>query len=95
MVEADINAMLEEGEAELLNVSGRPYIYLPEMLAAERYVASRIELMLMLEGEAQADYTEKIEKLEQEKGITYANLQKQAIQGAMNHSLFIDRKSVV
>lgn len=89
VVEADINAMLEEGEAELLNVSGRPYIYLPEMLAAERYVASRIELMLMLEGEAQADYTEKIEKLEQEKGITYANLQKQAIQGAMNHSLFI------
>lgn len=89
IVEADINAMLGEGELELLNVSGRPYVYLPEMLGAERYVASRIELMLMLEEQTSADYSEKIKRLEEEKGITYARLQKKAIQDALTHSLFI------
>ena len=89
MVAAELQAMINGLQLEMLDVNGRPYIYLPEYLSAERYVAARITTSLQLQYPEEIDYSKKIAALEQRNGIRYADLQKKAIEAALNHRLFV------
>ncbi len=89
MVETELSAMVQRRELDQLVVHGRPYLYLPEYLDAERYVASRVEMALTLQSPEETDYTAEIEALERRNGMEYASLQKQAIQDAMNYNILI------
>ncbi len=89
MVDTELQAMLEGQQLELLDVNGRPYVYLPEYLAAEQYVAARITTALQLQQPQEQDYSKKIDALEARNGIHYAALQRKAIADALNYSLFV------
>ena len=89
MVDTELQAMLEGQQLELLDVNGRPYVYLPEYLAAEQYVAARITTALQLQQPEEQDYSKKIDALEARNGIHYAALQRKAIADALNYSLFV------
>lgn len=89
MVEKGIEQLVEEKEIIPMEVCGRIYYYLPEYLEAEQYIASKIEFMLMMQGESTTDYTDKINKLEEENGLEYASLQREAIGQALNSNIFI------
>lgn len=89
MVASELQAMIEGMQLDLLDVNGRPYVYLPEYLAAEQYVAARITTSLQLQNPEESDYSQKIATLEQKNGISYATLQKKAIEAALNYRLFV------
>lgn len=89
MVAAELQSMIDGMQLEMLDVNGRPYIYLPEYLSAERYVAARITTSLQLQYPEETDYSRKIAALEQKNGIHYADLQKKAIEAALNYRLFV------
>ena len=89
MVAAELDAMIKGMQLELLDVNGRPYVYLPEYLSAEQYVAARITTALQLQYPEETDYSKRIAALEARNGIQYAALQKQAISDALNYKLFV------
>ncbi|MBP1581026.1 MAG: ATP-dependent RecD-like DNA helicase [Oscillospiraceae bacterium] len=89
MVAAEIQAMIDGRQLELLDVNGRPYLYLPEYLSAEQYVASRILTSLQLHCPQEQDHSKRIAALEEKNGIRYAELQKKAIEAALNYPLLV------
>ena len=89
MVEKGMEALLRRRELIQVDVSGRDYCYLPEYLNDERMIVSRIRLMIQAQGDGARRAREKIEQLEQQNGIHYAALQKEAIEQAMCHQIFI------
>jgi len=89
MVATELDHMINGCQLDLLDVNGRPYIYLPEYRMAEEYVASRILTALQLQYPEEIDYSKKITALEERNGIQYADLQKKAIEAALNYKLFV------
>ncbi len=81
--------MLEEKRLYSLTEEGRRYIYLPHLYDAETYVAGRIKMMLMTAYSAEKDREAEIDKLQSERGIEYAPLQRKAISDAANSGVFI------
>lgn len=91
MIEKSIEILLRRKELNIVDVNGRDYVYLPEYLEAERFIASRVRFMLSADESCapKAKEKEKIEALQQKNGISYASLQKEAIEQAISHHLFI------
>lgn len=70
----------------------REFVYLPEYFFAERYIAERIQLLRRYhppEAEQKPDYEAMIAEAEQNSGMHYAALQKQAILSAMTEGMLI------
>lgn len=91
MIEKSMEILLRRKELNIVDVNGRDYVYLPEYLEAERFIASRVRFMLSADESCapKAKEKEKIEALQQKNGISYASLQKEAIEQAISHHLFI------
>lgn len=91
MIEKSMEILLRRKELNIVDVNGRDYVYLPEYLEAERFIASRVRFMLSADESCapKAKAKEKIEALQQKNGISYASLQKEAIEQAISHHLFI------
>lgn len=91
MIEKSMEILLRRKELNIVDVNGREYVYLPEYLEAERFIASRVRFMLSADESCapKAKAKEKIEALQQKNGISYASLQKEAIEQAISHHLFI------
>lgn len=91
MIEKSMEILLRHKELNIVDVNGRDYVYLPEYLEAERFIASRVRFMLSADESCapKAKEKEKIEALQQKNGISYASLQKEAIEQAISHHLFI------
>ena len=64
------------------------YIYLSEYYEAEQYIAKKLAEMIK-RGSDKADYTAEIVGIEQENGIEYDDLQKEALAACMNERVFI------
>lgn len=69
--------------------SDREFVYLKEYYEAERYITDRIGVMRDFGTRDSADYSAMITQTEQESGITYADLQKEAIRTALERGLLI------
>ena len=89
MIEKSMELLLRRKELNIVDVNGRDYVYLPEYLEAERFIASRVRFMLSADESCVPKAKEKIEALQQKNGISYASLQKEAIEQAISHHLFI------
>ncbi len=89
MVASELQAMIDGMQLDMLDVNGRIYIYLPEYLSAEQYIAARITTSLQLQYPEETDYSKQIAALEARNGIEYAQLQRKAINDALNYRLFV------
>ena len=87
--EKALEMLVRRKEVVCASVNGRAYCYLPEYWEAEHYLASRIRVMLMVGADPVRDARDRIDALEQNNGIQYADLQKDAIEQAISHHLFI------
>ncbi|HIV17952.1 MAG TPA: ATP-dependent RecD-like DNA helicase [Candidatus Merdivicinus intestinigallinarum] len=87
-VEAEIDTRI--GEEELFSIQrNREYLFLPDLYGAERYVALRIGLMLQNRYFETRNVDKMIDKVEQEKGMRYEGLQREAIRQALSRSVLI------
>lgn len=64
-------------------------IYLPIYFTAQQYIASRLQLMLLTALDKMQRVDETIDQIEREKGICYEDLQRRAIQQAVENGVFI------
>lgn len=83
-----LQQMIEKGDLIELQ-RNQPYILLPDMCAAEQYIAHRIAQMLAVSRDLEIDIDVVIAQIEQEKHIQYESLQKRAIYEAMRSDIFI------
>ncbi len=70
-------------------LEGELFVFLPEMHRSELFIASRIKLMQSFPSERISGIEEAIEDCEEEDGILYADLQKQAITSALTEGLLV------
>lgn len=83
-----LQQMIEKGDLIELQ-RNQSYILLPDMCAAEQYIAHRIAQMLAVSRDLEIDIDAVIAQIEQEKHIQYESLQKRAIYEAMRSDIFI------
>ena len=83
------HAELEEETIVEFHKGEREFVYLREYYEAERYITDRIGVMRDFGVRDSHDYAAQIAEAEQSSGITYAELQKQAIQAALSGGMLI------
>lgn len=96
LLEADSRLMeeiLSQGEADGIfvgdTIGGERYVYLPELYEAETYIAGRVGLMLGTAPPEKKSWEGEISGLEERLGIRYADLQREAVGGALQNNVFI------
>ncbi len=78
----DLDLVLEE-------FNGRQFVFLPKWHRMESYAAERIRMMLRIPPPPITDVEEEIREIEQEQGIEYAAMQREAIRAALEKGLLI------
>ncbi len=71
------------------NFDGRDFLFLQKQHASESYIAARMKSMLSMAPNAIAGAEEKIAAIQRERGIHYADKQKEAIQHALEQGILI------
>ncbi|MGI6404171.1 MAG: ATP-dependent RecD-like DNA helicase [Oscillospiraceae bacterium] len=89
LLEELLERAVEEEELISDTFGGRNYIYLGRLYAAETYIAGRISLMLGNTPPQHREFSKEIGRLEQQLGIQYDQLQRKAIEMALNSGVFI------
>ncbi len=84
-----LDRLTEDEKLTAATVEGREFLYIPEYYSAERYCAGRLALFQALAAPEAPDCSADIAQLEQQNGIQYEALQKQAIQMAMSSPLLV------
>lgn len=95
-VDEVLGDLCEQGDLVEDTVKGTPFVYLPHLYAAETFVAGRIRMICQLleapqevRQERERQLEAQITLLEQQQGMEYAPLQRQAILQSMTHGIFI------
>ncbi|MEG0691670.1 MAG: ATP-dependent RecD-like DNA helicase [Oscillospiraceae bacterium] len=95
LLDLDIDTIIDELDEKLAQATLFSYttttelIYLSVFYLAQRYISSRLQLMLKVYSNKAKNVTDVIEYIEKEKGIQYENLQRKAIEQAVEHDAFI------
>ena len=89
LVEDTLLNLREEGTLCLYQGESRRYVYLHDLYVAENYIAARLSLMLQLQSPAPPDLSKQVEQLEQRLGIQYDELQRRAVEQAVQSNVFI------
>ncbi len=84
-----LDNMLNEGALILDIVREKEFIFLPEMHSCESYSAARIAMALRFPAEKIDNIENAISKIEKENKITYAELQRTAIEMALSKGMLI------
>ena len=71
------------------NFHNRDYLFLQKLHASESYIAARMKSMMSMTPNAIGGAEEKIAAIEQDKGIRYADKQKEAIRAALEQGILI------
>lgn len=87
-VDAEIQKRLDNEELYSIQ-RNREYLFLPDFYGAERYIAFRISLMLQNRYFESRSVDAMIDRIEKEKGISYEDLQREAIRQALSRSVMI------
>jgi len=88
-IESTLQKMFNEGSLILDIVREKEFIFLPEMHSCENYSASRIAMALRFPAETIENIDSAIDKVEKENNITYAKLQRTAIEMALTKGMLI------
>ncbi len=88
-VQDAVYILCESGELINENFGGKDFLFLPKQHQGENYIAERMKLMQKFPPQAISDVDEEIEAIEREKGITYADKQKDAIKAALEKGILI------
>jgi exodeoxyribonuclease V alpha subunit len=70
-------------------IDDKEFLYLPKTHLSELYIASRVKMLLKFPSEKIKDIDKEIKRCEQEDGITYADLQKEAITRALTEGMLV------
>ena len=89
LLEELLEQAVEEEELVSDTFGGRNYIYLNRLYTAETYIAGRISLMLGNVPPDDKDFSKEIARLEQQLDIEYDELQRKAVEMALNSGVFI------
>ena len=84
-----IDEAIKNGQAEVLQLGERSYLYLKEYYRAECYITDRLSEMLKTSAPDLKDLSQDIAGVEFTENIQYETLQKAAISGCMANKLFI------
>lgn len=80
----------DDSAIKLYQKLNREYVYLPEYFVAERYIADRISVIQDFSApEEKRDFSKMIATQEQEQGMEYATLQREAVNKALNFGVLI------
>ena len=86
---AALDRCLETEELCVRMFDGTPYVYLPDLLAAEQDIADRLALLTRRGTNPVCDLDRNIQVLELTQGFAYAPLQKEAIRKAMTENCLV------
>ncbi len=70
-------------------IGDNTFLYIPETHLSEMYISSRIKMLMKFPSEKIKGIDNEIEKCEKEDGITYADLQKEAITKALTEGMLV------
>lgn len=88
-VENCMEDMIFDRSLILDTIDGSEFVFTQQMHLTETYIASRVKLMLSFQPEQISRIDEAVEACEKEDGITYAGLQKQAINAALTEGMLV------
>ena len=88
-VDAQLTAALEEGEMQAYTAGDTEYIYLTDLLLAEREIAFRLAELAHQPAEPRPHLAEDIRVLEFAQGFAYAPLQRRAMELALSSSVMV------
>ena len=84
-----IEEMLSDGRIIFEQIAGCNACYLPKLYEAERFTAERIAAMSKETYASRVDFSSLITELEKKQGITYAPLQRQTLQYALENQIVV------
>ena len=84
-----IEDMLSDGRIIFEQIAGCNACYLPKLYEAERFTAERIAAMAKETYASRMDFSSLISALEKKQGITYAPLQRQTLQYALENQIVV------
>ncbi|WP_418972898.1 ATP-dependent RecD-like DNA helicase [Allofournierella sp.] len=88
-VERELDTALAEGEAAVYACGGRDYVYLPDLLQAERDIAARLWDLTRYPAPQPKGLERNIQVLEQAQGFAYAPEQRKAIEMALCSNVMV------
>lgn len=88
-LELGLEALAKENELIVCACGGRDFVFLPELYAAETYIAGRMALILSSYPDLGQAYDRQIDALQEQLGITYESRQRKAITMSLNNGVFI------
>ena len=86
---AALDSCIQTGKLAVRMFDGTPYIYLPDLLAAEQDIADRLAMLTRRGKQTARDLDKNIQILELAQGFAYAPLQKEAIRKAMTENCLV------
>ena len=86
---AALDGCIQTGKLAVRMFDGTPYIYLPDLLAAEQDIADRLAMLTRRGKQTARDLDKNIQILELAQGFAYAPLQKEAIRKAMTENCLV------
>ena len=86
---AALDSCIQTGKLAVRMFDGTPYIYLPDLLAAEQDIADRLAVLTKRGKQTAHGLDKNIQILELAQGFAYAPLQKEAIRKAMTENCLV------
>jgi len=87
--ESALEEMLFDSTLISASINEKEFIFLPSLYDSELYISARIKMLMRFPAMYIGGADQKIEKIEQQDGIHYAELQKKAISEALTKGLLI------
>lgn len=88
-LETGLEHLSQQDELILCSCGGRDFVFLPELYAAETYIAGRLSLILSTYPDLGRTYDGQIDALQEQLGIVYESRQRRAVTMALNNGAFI------
>ena len=87
--ESALRELIDDGSVICEHIGDDDAVFLPSLYTAETYIAARIKMFGRFPAASIKDVDSKIEAIEKSDGITYAELQREAIRAALTTGLLI------
>ncbi len=88
-IDIAVDSLIENGKLVSETISGKEFLFLPHIHAAEKLAAKRIYVMSKFPPAGRLTVNEDINQIEKQESIIYENKQREAILTAMNKGLLI------
>lgn len=83
------NSALEEKKLYQIVINETEYVYLPDYYCAEIFIADRIRVLLDFQNPNTIDFNDAIDREEEEEGLEYDEVQREAIASALSKNVMI------